>query len=268
MLLSGVSLLGIMIGLDDFFLFFGILLGCGLVYWRVIKNEKPIRLFVDFIPFIFVFALLGARLYHVLTPPISMVARGITTHYYFTHLLEPIVIWQGGFGFLGALFAGILSLLVMTHFRKEDFFIWADLIVPGVLVAQGFGRWADGANQVLYGLPTVLPWGMNVDPVHRLDGYEDIVTYHPLFAYESIGVLILCVCLLWIEHRKYSWIETGDIFLIYLIGYGVLRWGLEYLRLDISLIAGININQLVSGLLIGFGSFILFIRRASWGKLK
>ncbi len=62
-------------------------------------------------------------------------------------------------------------------------------MAPGVLVAQAIGRWGNWFNQELYGAPTDLPWGLEIDAEHRPVGYEDQATFHPTFLYESLWCL-------------------------------------------------------------------------------
>jgi len=97
----------------------------------------------------------------------------------------------------------------------------------------------------LYGAPTDLPWKISIDPAHRLQDYFDVEYYHPLFFYESLWNLANMVLLIWISRRFADRLKTGDIFLVYLIVYPVGRFFLDFLRLDASLVGGININQTI-----------------------
>jgi phosphatidylglycerol:prolipoprotein diacylglycerol transferase len=98
-------------------------------------------------------------------------------------------------------------------------------------------------NQELYGAPTNLPWAIFIDPVHRLPEFKDVAYYHPLFLYESIYNLLNMAFLLWVGRKFSDRLKKGDIFLLYLIIYPVGRFLLEFLRLDPSPLAGLNVNQ-------------------------
>ena len=93
--------------------------------------------------------------------------------------------------------------------------------------------------------PTNLPWKIYIDPAHRLAGYLNVEYYHPLFLYESLWNLANMFLLLWISRRYADRLKNGDIFLMYLIVYPIGRFLLDFLRLDASMVGGININQTI-----------------------
>ena len=118
-----------------------------------------------------------------------------------------------------------------------------DIIAPGLILAQAIGRWGNFVNQELYGAPTNLPWALFVDPLHRLPQYADVAYYHPTFLYESLLNLIGMGLLIWIGNRFFERLKPGDLFLVYLIYYPIVRIFMEMLRLDSSTVAGLNANQ-------------------------
>jgi phosphatidylglycerol:prolipoprotein diacylglycerol transferase len=118
-------------------------------------------------------------------------------------------------------------------------------VAPSIALGQAIGRWGNFFNQELYGAPTNLPWKIYIDPQHRLTSFTEVEYYHPLFLYESIWNLGNMFLLLWISRRFGERLKKGDLFLIYLITYPVGRFLLDFLRLDASQVAGININQTV-----------------------
>ena len=124
-----------------------------------------------------------------------------------------------------------------------NFAEWTDITAPSIALGQAIGRWGNFFNQELYGAPTNLPWKLYIDPAHRLPGYQNVEYYHPLFLYKSLWNFANMFLLLWISRRFSDRLKHGDIFLIYLIVYPVGRFLLEFLRLDASQVAGININQ-------------------------
>ena len=206
--------------------------------------------------------IVGARLWHIFTPPASMVDQGITTYYYLTHPLDAIAIWNGGVGIPGAIIGGGLALYIYTRRRGENFLLWADAVAPGLALAQAIGRWGNYVNQELYGAPSNLPWAISIDPQHRLSGYENIEYYHPLFLYESLWNLANMFFLLWIGRRFEKNLLPGDVFLIYLVTYPVGRFFLEYLRLDPSPVAGLNVNQTLMVVVAVTSASILIFRHA------
>jgi len=199
----------------------------------------------DGLVWVLIGGIVGARIWHILTPPASMVEAGYTTMYYLTHPLNAINIRAGGLGIPGAVIGGLLALYIFTRRRKLDFAFWLDIAAPALALGQAIGRWGNFFNQELYGSPSSLPWAINIDPEYRLPGYENQATYHPLFLYESLWNFGIVALLLWLGRKYQDRLLNGDIFLIYLIAYPLGRFMLEFLRLDPAQVGGININQTV-----------------------
>ncbi len=229
--------------------FYGILITIGVIVASLIGAAEAKRrgldseIIWDALFWVVLAGIVGARLWHVFTPPPSMVAQGITTQYYLTHPLDLIDIRKGGLGIPGAVIGGALALWLYCRNKKLNFLTWADSVAPGVALAQAIGRWGNFFNQELYGKPTNLPWKLYIDPAHRVSGYENISYYHPLFLYESLWNVFNMTILLWLARRYEKWLKPGDLFAFYIILYAVGRFCLEFLRVDASQVAGINFNQ-------------------------
>jgi prolipoprotein diacylglyceryl transferase len=169
------------------------------------------------------FGLVGGRLYHVATD----------WRLYFGEGREPITalyVWQGGLGIWGAIALGALGAWIGARRAGIRFAPFADALAPGVVLAQAIGRWGNWFNQELYGRPTSLPWGLEIDPENRVDGYEDQATFHPTFLYESlwnVGTAVLCI---WAD-RKLK-LGFGRVFALYVMAYTAGRGWIEYLRID------------------------------------
>ena len=221
----------------------GVLVGSWLAQQEANRRGQDGRQIWDLLIWILIFGIVGARLWHILTPSPSLIDLGITTWYYFTHPLDAVAIWKGGLGIPGAVIGGIIALWFYTRRHKLPFLLWLDILAPSVALGQAIGRWGNFFNQELYGAPTQLPWAIFIDPQHRLPGFENQAMYHPLFLYESLWNLANVVVLLWVG-RKFAYkLSTGDIFLSYLVTYPFCRFMLEFLRLDSSQLGGINANQ-------------------------
>ena len=204
--------------------------------------------------------IIGARLWHVFTPPPSMIAAGFTTQYYLTHPLDLINTRLGGLGIPGAVIGGALALYLFCRRKKMSFLTWADIAAPGVALAQAIGRWGNFFNQELYGKPSTLPWAVKIDPINRLPGYESYSTFQPLFLYESIWNLLNMGLLLWLGRKYGDRLKEGDLFLTYLVGYPVGRFFLEFLRLDAPRIGTINTNQAFMAIVAVVSGFLLYWR--------
>jgi len=198
----------------------------------------------DLLIWLVVGGIIGARLWHVFTPSPSSIEQGITTVYYLTHPLDLINLRRGGLGVPGGVMGGAVALFFYVRRNKSpNFAEWVDIIAPCIALGQAIGRWGNYFNQELYGAPTDLPWKIYIDPQHRLQGFENVSYYHPLFLYESIWNLGNMFFLLWITRRFKDVLKPGDVFLAYLVTYPVGRFFLDFLRLDASQLGGINANQ-------------------------
>lgn len=229
--------------------YYGILITLGVVAAALLGSAEARRrgfnqdYLWDALFWVVLAGIVGARLWHIFTPPPSMVEQGITTQYYLTHPLDAVNIRSGGLGIPGAVIGGGIALWFYCRRKKISFLTWADIVAPGVALAQAIGRWGNYFNQEVYGLPTSLPWKIFIDPLHRVPGYENFEYFHPLFLYESLWNLLNMAVLLVIGRRFKEWLKPGDIFFFYIISYAVGRFALEFLRLDSAQVGGINFNQ-------------------------
>jgi len=229
--------------------FYGILITLGVIAAAFLAQGEAKRrglnpdVIWDVLFWVVVAGIVGARIWHILTPPPSMVAEGITTKWYLMHPLDMLNIRNGGLGIPGAVIGGALALWIYCRNKKLSFLTWVDVVAPGVALAQAIGRWGNFFNQELYGKPTNLPWKIFIDPQHRVAGYENYSFFQPLFLYESLWNLLNMAILLWLGRRFEKWLKPGDLFFIYMIMYAIGRFCLEFLRLDASQVAGINFNQ-------------------------
>jgi len=232
--------------------FYGVIIMLGVLaaVWLSFRearrlNQNP-EVVWDVVVWVLIAGIIGARIWHILTPSQSMVAQGFTTMHYLTHPLDAIAIWRGGLGIPGAVIGGVLALFVYTRSHKLSFETWVDIVAPGLALAQAIGRWGNFVNQELYGMPSNLPWAIYIDPKHRtMPGFEQYAYYQPLFLYESLFNLVNMGFLLWLGRKFNAILKPGDLFLSYLVTYPTARFFLEFLRLDNSQVVGIDINQIV-----------------------
>ncbi len=220
----------------------------------------------DMLIWVLIAGVIGARVWHILTPMPDLVAQGITTYYYLTHPLAAIAIWNGGLGIPGAIAGGVLALWIYTRRHKLSLWVWLDILSPAVALGQAIGRWGNFFNQELYGAPTSLPWAIYIDPQHRYPGFENQAYYHPTFLYESLWDLGNMALLLWLGRRLKDRLKVGDIFIIYLVVYAIGRFLLEFLRLDSSQVAGLNANQTLMLIVMVVGG--LFLAWRHWPGRK
>jgi len=169
---------------------------------------------------------IGARLYHVID----------LWDYYMQN--PRLIVGTQGLGIFGAVIGGALGLIVYTRLRRLSTPRWADIVAPGLLLAQAVGRWGNFFNQELYGHPTDLPWGIYIPLEKRLPDLVQYESFHPLFFYEFLLNLTGALTLLVIGRKLRNRLRDGDIFLGYLIWYGIGRFGLEGLKPDVWTIGG------------------------------
>ncbi len=242
----------------------GVLAGTWLTIRRAQQRGYSADDVLDALGWVVIPGLIGARIYHILTPT---PASGITTAYYLQHPLEMLSVWNGGLGIYGAIIGGALGLIAYTRHKHFPLLVWLDLTIPGVFVGQIIGRWGNFVNQELYGALTTLPWGISIDAAHRVAPYTNTIDYpvdttrfHPLFLYESLWNLIWLGLILWIERRFRDRLRHGDLLLMYLICYGVTRFTLDFVRLDSNGIGPLTTAQWVSLLIAVIAAVIMALR--------
>lgn len=197
--------------------------------------------------------LIGARLYHVATDWRRFQGRW----------LDVVKIWEGGLGIPGGLAAGIGVGWWLARRRGLDVTAVLDTIAPAVPLAQAIGRWGNWWNQEIFGRPTNLPWALEIGPTHRPDGYELFPTFHPTFLYESLWNLGLVALLLTFDRTRR--LRPGQLFALYLVGYGTGRLWIEALRIDPASQLGpfrVNIWMSLALITAGITGFIVARHRA------
>ncbi len=196
---------------------------------------------------------IGARLYHVITD-FQLFADA---PWYQVFLLR-----EGGLGIPGGMALGIAVGVWAMKRRGMELKPAMDAIVPGLPLAQAIGRWGNWFNQELYGRPTDLPWGLEIDEFHRgsipaeFQSVEQFPTFHPTFLYESLWNFSLTAVMLFIDRK--GWLPRGRLIGVYLLGYGIGRGWVEALRIDpANDILGLRVNVWMSLALIIGGLVVL-----------
>jgi prolipoprotein diacylglyceryl transferase len=195
------------------------------------------------------FGIVGARLYHVATDWES----------YFGPGADPVValkIWQGGLGVWGAIAMGALGGWIGAKRRGIPLPPLADALAPGIVLAQAIGRFGNWFNQELFGRPTDLPWGLEIDPEFRPDRYADVETFHPTFLYEALWCVAVALILVWADRRFRM--GHGRVFALYVALYTLGRSYIETLRVDPAReVLGLRLNVWTSVVL--FAGAVIYI---------
>lgn len=202
---------------------FGMLVASMLLLHFAKKRGYQADLIYDFILVIIPSAVVMARLWYVL----------FNLDYYLQHPASIINVREGGLAIQGGVIGGIIAGWIFARIKRVDFWELADMVAPGLILAQAIGRWGNYANSEAHGGPTDLPWAITV-------AGEKV---HPTFLYESLWNLLVFAILLWVMKRqKFS----GQIFLLYGILYSFGRFFIEGLRTDSLMIGPFRTAQLLS----------------------
>lgn len=203
------------------------------------------------------FGIVGARLYHVITS--------------WNELPDawwgPFAIWKGGLGIWGGIGLGALAGTIVARRSGVSVAELADCAAPALLVAQGIGRFGNWWNQELFGGPTDLPWGLEIDPEHRPFEHADAETFHPTFLYEALWSFAMAAVLLALERAFRSRIRPGNLFWLYVALYSLGRIWIEMLRVDPSHeIAGLRLNVYVAAFALLAALAVFLIRQRRWRR--
>lgn len=236
--------------------FYGIFIMSGVIIaWLVIKRRfaergGDIAVAERIVIRVVIFGFLGARLAYV------------STHLgrFADEWWKVIAIWEGGLALYGGLLVGAIVMYVYTKKWGASFPDFLDSVAPAVPIAQALGRFGNYFNQELFGTPTDLPWGLEIDPQYRPEQYVDYETFHPTFLYESLLNIALALTIMWAGKRYPS--LRGRLIGIYFIGYGFIRFLMELLRTDTTFrFIGLSRNAWVSIAVMILGAVVLWWKR-------
>jgi len=240
--------------------FYGILVMTGVVVaWLITRNRFVARggdavLAERIIIRVVIWGFIGARVAY------------ISTHLdrFADELWKVIAIWEGGIAIYGGLTAGAIALVYYARKWGASLPDLLDSVAPAVPAAQAIGRWGNYFNQDLFGTPTDLPWGLEIDPQTRPAAFPDAETFHPTFLYESVLNVILVFVIIWVGNRFPE--MRGRLIGVYFVGYGVIRFVMELIRTDTTFrFIGLSRNGWVSIAVIILGLLVLFWKR---GKVE
>lgn len=229
-----------------------ILIGIGLAYLLInsearrhhIKSEFMFNLMFWTI----IFGILGARAYYVI----------FNLDYYLYNPTEIYKVWNGGLAIHGGMLTGLITILVYCKKYKVNTKKILDICVVALILAQAIGRWGNFFNREAYG--SVVSYttlvNMKIIPQFVIDNMCINGIYHlPMFYFESLACLLGFVIMLINRRRKY--VKNGITFSFYLIWYGIVRFIIETFRTDSLMLGGIKMAQIVSGIMVFVGIFII-----------
>ena len=213
----------------------GIFAGLIITNRRLVARGAEPWVVLDIALFAIPFGIIGGRAYHVITHPDDYFAG--------QDILRVFYIWEGGMAIFGALILGAVGAYIGSRVVGMRFWAFADAIAPGLLVAQAIGRFGNWFNRELFGTPTDLPWGLEIESTNPAFpiGLPEGTLFHPTFLYEAIWNVIGALVIIWLGRRVT--LQWGKQFGLYLIWYGIGRIATETIRLDPSeTFLGVRVN--------------------------
>ncbi|MGW9112703.1 prolipoprotein diacylglyceryl transferase [Microbacterium sp. NPDC055683] len=246
--------------------FYALCIIAGIVVATILTNRRLTRrggepwVVIDIALLAVPLAIVGARIYHVLTHWGFYFGEG-SNPWNPTQPGSVWAIWEGGIAIFGALLGGALGAWLGCKWTGIRFLTFADALAPGLLLAQALGRFGNWFNQELYGWPTDLPWGLEIDADNAAfpPGLPEGTLFHPTFLYEVVWNL-LGVAVLFALGRK-QFFQWGRLFAVYLIWYGAGRVVWESIRIDPSeIILGLRTNVWGAILAIAVGVAVLAVQ--------
>ena len=246
----------------------GMLAGALVAYREAKKTGQKVDDYIDFTLYTLIAAIIGARIYYVI----------FEWDYYSAHPLEIFNLRAGGLAIYGGVLASVLTLFIFTKVKKLKFWLMADTAVQGLIIGQIIGRWGNFFNREAFGgytdslfamqLPVAEAKGITQELIEHLVTVDGVsyVQVHPTFLYEGTWNLLLFIGIcLYKRHKKFD----GEIFAIYLMGYGVGRFIIEGLRTDqlvIKALGGIAASQVLSIILIILAAAFIIYNRVQLKK--
>lgn len=257
---KGITIGGFTIAFYGMIIAFGMVMGYLMTAFQAKRTGQEPDLYLDLALWDIVFAVIGARIYYVV----------FSWDYYKDNLSQIFNTRGGGLAIYGGVIAGVITTIIFGKVRKQNFFQLLDTACVGLITGQIIGRWGNFCNREAFGGYTNGLFAMQLKEsdvassnlthavlkhIVEIDGTR-YIQVHPTFLYESLwNVGVLVVLLLFTKHRKYN----GQLFLIYLLGYGLGRVWIEGLRTDqlIFFGTGVAVSQVLSGGLVVASAGIL-----------
>lgn len=238
-------------------IFFAVLISllCGLFFIKRFKLSVNKEIVLDFVPFLIIAAIIGARLYYVL----------LSSDFFIKNPLLILMIWTGGISIHGAFIGGVVFGFFYFKRKKLPFFPYADFFSVVLPLGQAVGRWGNFFNSEAFGVPVAgnVPFLLFVKESYRpalLLGHE---FFHPVFLYESFFDFLIFLILTYIMKKTANKID-GLIFFSYILLYSFIRLILEFFRLDtVCFVFGLPFPALISliGIFVGICGIFFRIRQ-------
>lgn len=264
---KSISVFGFEIAFYGMIIGLGILAGIGVALREAKRTGQDPETYLDFAIYAVICAIVGARIYYVI----------FSWDYYKNDLWQIFNVRQGGLAIYGGVIGAVLTLVVYSKVKKQKFWLMADTGCLGLVTGQIIGRWGNFFNREAFGDYTnnLLAMRLPVDAVRNSEitdlMWENVVDQciqvHPTFLYESLWNLGVLIFLLFYRKRKHF---DGEIFFLYLGGYGLGRVWIEALRTDQLTLGNtsVAVSQVLAGCLIVISACVIGYRNYKIRKQK
>ncbi|MFW5646532.1 MAG: prolipoprotein diacylglyceryl transferase [Acetivibrio ethanolgignens] len=262
---NGVSVFGFWIAFYGMIMAFAMVMGYLLAAWQAKRTGQDPDLYLDFALIAIPVCVVAARIYYVI----------FSWNLYKDNPLQIFNVRNGGLGIYGAVIAAIITAVIFSRVKKVPLGLLVDTGCIGLITGQIIGRWGNFFNREAFGgyagnslFAMELPWDeaklhMSTEAALTLRQYisaDNTILVHPTFLYESLWNLCLLIFLLiYTRYKKFD----GELFCIYMAGYGLGRFWIESMRTDQLLLWGtsIPVSMIVAAVMIVTGIGFIFWKR-------
>ena len=264
---KSISIFGFDIAYYGIIIGVGMLCGIAMAVHEAKRTGQNPEMYYDFALCAIISAIVGCRIYYV----------AFEWPYYSQHPLEIFNLRQGGLAIYGGIIGGFICMIIFSKIRKASLLLMADTVVPGLLIGQIIGRWGNFFNREAFGGYSDGLLAMQIrmdeaayttqdllDKAVTVDGVQ-YIQVQPTFLYESLWNLgVLVIILLYRKHKKFN----GELFMMYLFGYGIGRFIIEQFRTDHLLLPyiGLPVSQVLSACLSVFALIVIMYKRSRLKK--
>ena len=264
---KSISIFGFDIAYYGIIIGVGMLCGIAMAVHEAKRTGQNPEMSYDFALCAIISAIVGCRIYYV----------AFEWSYYSQHPLEIFNLRQGGLAIYGGIIGGFICMIIFSRIRKASLLLMADTVVPGLLIGQIIGRWGNFFNREAFGGYSDGLLAMQIrmdeaayttqdllDKAVTVDGVQ-YIQVQPTFLYESLWNLgVLVIILLYRKHKKFN----GELFMMYLFGYGIGRFIIEQFRTDQLLLPyiGLPVSQVLSACLSVFALIVMIYKRSRLKK--
>ena len=264
---KSISIFGFDIAYYGIIIGVGMLCGIAMAVHEAKRTGQNPEMYYDFALCAIISAIVGCRIYYV----------AFEWPYYSQHPLEIFNLRQGGLAIYGGIIGGFICMIIFSKIRKASLLLMADTVVPGLLIGQIIGRWGNFFNREAFGGYSDGLLAMQIrmdeaayttqDLLDKAVTIDDVqyIQVQPTFLYESLWNLgVLVIILFYRKHKKFN----GELFMMYLFGYGIGRFIIEQFRTDQLLLPyiGLPVSQVLSACLAVFALIVIIYKRSRLKK--